>query len=441
MADFEIRYNGIPFKVKGVDSEEEARIRVGKAATANPTFLQDKALDLGMHYDQETQTGRERSGVNKFLIGAGKSFHDIGDFIEEAALEGSGQFEKLDELRQRIADNEESFDNIDSREDGFFGTTIGAEDVGQSVNDIVLSLGGGMAATKTALAAWRLLSPFGWGKNAIKRFIKKSLKKGLDEKAIAASVSTEAGQTAVKTLSKVKEPTEKVIDSIVNQVKKGADEFAPGANMRVRDAQVRAARQLRGQQPRAELTEQAAKAQDDTAAAVAQRVAERRAQSVEKGKELQFSRSAATRSSQQNQRNVQKNELRDLIRQKNTQGPSGSTNVPKPNAPINQAPKKQQVFPEPQVKQAPIPQPKEPIKIKVNDKTPKAPPAQPKNPPNVATKAAQKGKDASFAERMRVAEKREARLLAAEEAFSKLKIKDAGKTTFTNSQTRASRLR
>jgi hypothetical protein len=244
MAEFDIEVRGVPFTVSGVDSEQQAQSRVMEAIQAKPSIVRDKAIGLGMMFDEETQQARPRSTLNKFLIGVGKSVQDTIDMVHTAFLEQDGQdFQELMELDARMARDQEIFDRLAS-EEGSTGTKNQlAADAGEIVGTGIQVFAPALQGTRALIGMAKFISPFAWARTlAGKRFMQTASKEKLTGQEVAQALSTPKGQNIGRQMSAAEKPTAKVVDGWVKGLREANP---PGANAGVRQAQLELAKSFR----------------------------------------------------------------------------------------------------------------------------------------------------------------------------------------------------
>ena len=226
---FEVEVHGIPFDIKGVDSEDQAIARVLEAAQADPDLFRSSARELGMMFDEETQIARERSEVNKFIIGAGKSVSDTIDMVHTAFLEQTGaDFQELRAIDERIAAEQQTFDKLAD-------TSLSA-DAGEVSMNIVSALGAGSipgAALKSLtlvrgmFGMAKFLSPFVWFRKAGNAAMNAFAKQNITGSTMQAALQTTRGQATVRAMQQVKNPSDKALAAFAKNIRKAADDFTP----------------------------------------------------------------------------------------------------------------------------------------------------------------------------------------------------------------------
>lgn len=222
MAKFDVEVNGIPFQVDGVESEQDAIDQVRLAAEQDPLLFQNKALSLGYDFDFETQQGRERGELSKFLIGTGKTFDDAIDFVHEAFLEQTGtDFAELQRFDNVQAQEEEAFEALRSQSP----LTVGA---GQFLPEIAAGGAGGALAVKGLFRLAKAISPLRWAKKAGKKALKKFSDEGVSAETLAAAGKTRQGKQLLESLSRLRNPSDKTLEAFARNLKKAADEFTSG---------------------------------------------------------------------------------------------------------------------------------------------------------------------------------------------------------------------
>ena len=209
--------NGIPFKVGGVSTEEEAIAEIRKAAQSDPLLMQNKALSLGYDFDFKTQQGRERGEISKFLIGAGKSVDDMADAVHEAFLEQTGaSFAELQRFDQQMQEEDAQFAALANN-------SLAAQG-GELAGDVIT-----LGALPGAAALWSvfrlgkaLLSTGKFAGKHGKRVLKKMLKEDVSPETIQAAQRTPKGDAILKTLNKMDNPKDDVLSAIARAVKSEA---------------------------------------------------------------------------------------------------------------------------------------------------------------------------------------------------------------------------
>ena len=294
MPNFDIEFHGLPFHITDVEDEDAAHSLLLEAVQADGSFLQSEATALGMDFDIESQTARERSTINKFLIGAGKSVQDTIDMVHVALLEQSGaDFQALLALDEKIKADQESFDQL-ADQPGI------AADVGEVVGTAAQFAGtGGVVLVRGLFGMARFLSPMRWFAKAGKRVMSQFSKKGVDGRVMQSALQSTKGQNVVKAMQKADKPSSKTTQQWADTLAKegGAKPFAAGSNKAVRDAQVKIAKASRAQTPKATVSSSNVAAQSQTAtgataAAAGQRATQSAARSGAQGASRQAGRSA-----------------------------------------------------------------------------------------------------------------------------------------------------
>ena len=335
MADFKLERNGVPFTVTAVD-EETANILLDEGLAARPQLMTRKAEALGLVLDKTTGVAREktigdkaeealaqgrafnfetgesaeRTTTEKFLIGAGKELTDVMEFVGDIF----SQKELTVIERNRRTNDQKAFDALDD-------LGIGAEDVGQlapmfigsGTAGIKLVIGAIKAAGRGGMMLARLGSGLGMIGKGLTKFVKVGGKKGVTGEVLQAATKTKAGESAVKALTKVKDPkaVEKLVDTIVKEAKPAVS----SATQKVRDAQVKIARDFRSQGVRGPQVSVAETAAQRTGAqtAGANAASQRAAQEALKG-EAKSALNVAGRSARTGEKARLRKELTDLIR-------------------------------------------------------------------------------------------------------------------------------
>ncbi len=317
MAKFDVIVQGIPFTVDGVDDEEQARSRVLEAAKERPEMLGNKAQSLGMDFDHESQTGRERSELNKFIIGAGKQVQDTIDMVHTAFLEQSGvDFQALVQLDARVKADQESFDQLSGA-----GASVSAHAGEIAMATAPLVIGGGVTLVRGLFGMARFLSPLRWFKVAGKKFMEQMTKRGVDGRVMEAALKSPKGQNVVKAMQKAEKPSVSTTKQWAETIAKegGAKPFKVGANKGVRDAQVKIAQGQRApktQGPKVSTTETAA--QRSTSARATEAAARNRASQTSARKAAVKEAGQTGRQSVKEQAARVRREIAELVRKQST---------------------------------------------------------------------------------------------------------------------------
>jgi len=223
MAKFEVEIHGIPFTVDGVETEDQAQARVLEASQNDPDLFRSKARGLGLQFDEESQTARERSEVSKFLIGTGKSVSDTIDMVHTAFLEQTGaDFAELQVLEARIASDQETFDKLADAPGSV------SADAGEIVGTGVQLLGtGGLGLVRGVVGMAKFLSPFRWFKEAGNAMMNKLAANNVNGPVMQAALQTQKGQQTIRAMQAAKSPSDKALDAFAKNLKQAADDFTP----------------------------------------------------------------------------------------------------------------------------------------------------------------------------------------------------------------------
>lgn len=216
MATFKFDRNGVPFEVDAAD-QATAESLLDDALRQRPGLLAQKATSLGMDFDFETNQASERSATDKFLIGAGRTFTEMAQFVGDAFSS-----EELSEMEEQARANEaKAYAALDEQ-------GLGVEDFGE-VAPMLIGTGtagikAGVATLRAAGTAGKAAVQFGLGFGlvgaALRHFVNSVVKKKVTGETMKDAVQSGAGRAAVRQMRKTKSP--KTMDKLTDTVKKEA---------------------------------------------------------------------------------------------------------------------------------------------------------------------------------------------------------------------------
>lgn len=143
MADYTVNLSGVPFRIRNFPGSREEAVR---QATQRWEALPDdkkranierrtaELKDLGV--DLNVNPAEGMGGGEKFLVGAGRTFTELGRGIGQRIAEATDDEQWLSKSRQKESNERETFAQLDNQ-------GIGFEDLGQIAPEIAAFIGSG----------------------------------------------------------------------------------------------------------------------------------------------------------------------------------------------------------------------------------------------------------------------------------------------------------
>ena len=153
MADFTITFDGVPHRVRGANSREQAEAflnyQMSDPFRQKQLQKQRRSQLKEMGIELENKPGTS-GGVERFFVGAGRSIDALSRGAKQLGYMAMGEDEKVRGLERQEQQHRELFDLLDSE-------GIGMEDIGQLAPDILAfaGTGGGTLLAKGAQLAGR----------------------------------------------------------------------------------------------------------------------------------------------------------------------------------------------------------------------------------------------------------------------------------------------
>jgi len=146
MPDYTITYEGVPFRINAPEGMSRQAAEAGLIESfQDENFYKDKLanrkaqlLEMGIDIDRDysTEVTEDMSGLDRFLVGAGRTFTETTRGVQQTWHEARGNKERVRQLQKEEANARETFDLLDSE-------GLGWEDLGQLAPELVAFIGTG----------------------------------------------------------------------------------------------------------------------------------------------------------------------------------------------------------------------------------------------------------------------------------------------------------